>query len=100
MEWVKFYSKGTKDNIVYDALTSGWDVFQKDCIIYGRWLEIEQHLHINIFKLKVILFTLLTFNDLKNQLIMIQMDSMTCVVYINHQGGTTSTMLSKIAKEL
>jgi hypothetical protein len=73
---------------------------REDYVIHGRWLRMEQHLHINILELKAILFALLAFKDLKDQLIMIHTDNTTRVAYINHQGGTTSTLLSKIAEEL
>ena len=50
--------------------------------------------------MKAIYFTLRSFKDISNQSILIKMDNTTCVAYINHQGGTTSPTLSKIAEQL
>jgi hypothetical protein len=86
--------------IYTDASISGWDVSRENCVIHGRWLEEDNQLHINVLELKAVWFALLMFKDLKDQLVLIRTDNMTSVAYINHQGGTTSDMLSKIAEEM
>src|SRR6185295_13818242 len=51
-------------------------------------------------ELKAIQFALLTYRDLIDQTVLIKTDNTTCVAYINHQGGTVSPELSKIAEDL
>ena len=60
----------------------------------------ERQLHINLLELQAILFALMAFKDIQNQLVTIRTDNTTCVAYINHQGDTVSTALSKIAENL
>src|ERR1051325_9985310 len=57
-------------------------------------------LHINQLELKAIFFTLLAFKQVSSQPVLIKTDNTTCVAYINHQGGTMSANLSRIAEDL
>src|SRR5687767_12172614 len=50
--------------------------------------------------MKAIYFALRAFREISNQTILVQTDNMTCVAYINHQGGTTLTILSKNTEAL
>src|SRR2546421_630357 len=92
--------KVSKTTIFTDASISGWGASRVNCTIHGRWSTMERQLHINLLELQAILFALMAFKDIQNQLVTIRTDNTTCVAYINHQGGTVSTALSKIAENL
>src|SRR6185437_7218412 len=68
--------------------------------IHGHWNHHESKLHINLLEMKAIYFALLAFRDISNHSILVRTDNTTCVAYINHQGGTTSPILSKDAETL
>jgi ribonuclease HI len=89
-----------KTTLYTDASISGWGATRENCVIYGRWLIHEQSLHINALELSAIMLAIKTFKDIQNQTVLIRTDNMTSVAYINHQGGTTSKVLSTIAESL
>src|SRR5207245_1385834 len=81
-------------NILYtDASNTGWKAsLEGGMTIHGHWNLHERSLHINHLEMKAIYFTLRAFREISNQTILVQTDNTTCVAYINHQGGTTSTI--------
>jgi hypothetical protein len=84
-----------------DASNTGWGAsLEQGQTIHGHWNLQERELHINHLEMKAIYFALRAFKHLTNQMILVKTDNTTCVAYINHQGGTASTGLSRSAEAL
>jgi ribonuclease HI len=89
-------------NVIYtDASNTGWGAsLNLQQTIHGHWNLREQQMHINRLELKAIYFAIRAFKEIENQTVLIKTDNTTCIAYINHQGGTTSVILSRIAEKL
>ncbi|CAG8823075.1 34265_t:CDS:2, partial [Gigaspora margarita] len=69
-------------------------------VIYDHWTQTQRRLYINILELKAIHYALLSFETIKDQTIMIKLDNMTAVAYLNYQGSTISRELSLLAEDI
>ena len=84
-----------------DASTLGWGAIYGGKKAGGRWMPREAVLHINILELKAAFFALKCYcSDLRNQHVRIFIDNTTAISYINNMGGSKSTMLNTLAKEI
>ena len=68
----------------------------------GRWSTQEVILHINYLELLAALLAMKTFasNQLQKGLILLRIDNISAVTYINQKEGTHSTQLSNLALEI
>ena len=69
--------------------------------IGGRWTDAETTNHINILELQAAFFALKAFcHTTCNTHVQSQIDNTTAVAYITNMGGSTSTQLNNLAKEM
>ena len=84
-----------------DASRLGWGAVLPPHHTSGPWPPQVAHLHINSLELLAVLFGLQSLEHLvKGRSVLVQSDNMTVVAYINHQGGTHSPSLCRLALEL
>lgn len=87
--------------ITTDASKKGWGGEMNQHRVSGRWSSEETQFHINFLELKAVQFLLMTLaNQVYGQNIQIQVDNKTAVAYLNHMGGTHSTSMNTLAKEI
>ena len=88
-------------SIETDASRQGWGAFCKGVSIGGHWSPSEEQLHINALELLAATLAIKAFvKDKSNMAVLLQMDNRSSVAYINRLGGTKSTVLTELAKEL
>jgi len=69
--------------------------------IGGRWTDAETTNHINILELQAAFFALKAFcHNTCNTHVQLQIDNTTAVAYITNMGGSKSTQLNNLAKEM
>lgn len=69
--------------------------------IGGRWTDAETTNHINILELQAAFFALKAFcHTTSNTYVQLQIDNTTAVAYITNMGGSKSTQLNNLAKEM
>jgi len=110
LKWWIVHAKHAKKCISYttptlliqsDASKKGWGAVLNGNKIGGRWTPCEACKHINVLELQAALFGLKSFaDDYKQTHIQLQLDNTTAVAYINNMGGSKSTELDNLAKEL
>ena len=84
-----------------DASRSGWGAVLPPLRVSGRWSREDSRLHINSLELLAVFRALQSFEDLvKGHSVLVRSDNMTVVAYINHQGGTHSPSLCRLALNL
>ena len=84
-----------------DASLAGWGAVCQDQTIGGPWTTEEKLLHINCLELLGAKFAVQAFaKDKQNVVIQLHLDNTTAIAYINHMGGTRSTMLCSMARAL
>ena len=84
-----------------DASNLGWGALCEGRPAFGSWSHEESHLHINCLEMLAVERALQSFQAiLKGRHVLVQLDSMTVVSYINHQGGLSSSRLCTLAKRL
>ena len=67
----------------------------------GAWSVQEQTMHINCLELLAATLAVKTFmKNAPQSSILLQLDNATAVAYINNMGGTVSSQLTELAKEL
>lgn len=77
-----------------DASSSGWGALYKSNPAFGSWLIHEQCLHINCLEMIAVRLALKTFLlVLKVHNVLVRLDNMTVVAYVNCQGGLRSHSL-------
>lgn len=87
--------------VMTDASLSGWGGHMTGAVAQGVWSTQESKLHINILELRAIRLTLIHFaRFLQEAHVMIRTDNVTAKAFINRQGGTRSTALSREASLL
>jgi hypothetical protein len=97
----EFFPKIADIEIFSDASRSGWGAVCDGITTRGPWTTDQSTLHINCLELLGALYALQSFAKNAHGLsIRIHLDNSTAVCYINKGGGTKSTELTKIAKEL
>ncbi len=84
-----------------DASTMGWGAFCNGARTVGPGSRPEQSLHINCLELLAATLAVKCFAKGRTCLsILLKMDSMSALTYINKMGGTISPELTRLAKEL
>ncbi|XP_015763048.1 PREDICTED: uncharacterized protein LOC107342108 [Acropora digitifera] len=84
-----------------DASKKGWGAALGNQEIGGRWTDVETTSHINILELQAAFFALRAFcHTTNNTHVQLQIDNTTAVAYITNMGGTKSTQLNNLAKEM
>ena len=87
--------------ITSDASKTGWGVTCEGIHTGGPWGAQERAEHINLLELKAAFLALQTFASRRSGLpILLLIDNITAITYINHKGGTQSRTLSDQAIEL
>ena len=87
--------------IFKDASTQGWGAHLGDSQISGTWTHTDRQLHISCLELKAVIHALQHWAQvLQGHQVMIAMDNLTVVSYINKQGGTHSPTLLRLTVEL
>ena len=81
-----------------DASNTGWGARQGEIQTGGRWSATETSNHINYLELLAAFLAVQCFAKQKyNITILLKMDNVTAVTYINKMGGTHSQKLSQLA---
>lgn len=81
-----------------DASRSGWGAKCGDFTTGGMWSPSEQQLHINCLELLAGSFAIKCWTkDSIRSCVLLKMDNVSAVRYINHLGGTRSRALSDLA---
>ena len=84
-----------------DASLRGWGAHLEDLVASGVWSEADQDLHINILELRAVWFALQSFQErLMGHRVALMSDNTTVVAYINKQGGTVSSSLWLLTKQV
>ena len=84
-----------------DASQLGWGAVCAGTWTGGAWLVQEQSMHINSLELLAATLAVKTFlKDASGISVLLQLDNATAVAYINNMGGTVSSQLTTLAKEL
>ena len=84
-----------------DASNEGWGAKFGSTSTGGRWSEKEKELHINALELKAVSLGFQSLcRKVSHEGIKILSDNTTTVAYLNHGGGTKSTICNKISKEV
>lgn len=87
--------------IFTDASLTGWGAVYKDQKAQGFWDSSEQQCHINYLEILAAFLTLKCFAaDLSNVQILLRIDNVTAIAYVNKMGGTRYKNLHGVAKEL
>ncbi len=78
-----------------------WGVLCEGKPTFGHWSKAEKRLYINCLEMIAVCQAFQFFlSDLKGHHVLIHLDSMSVVSYINHQGGLSSKRLCLLAKRL
>ena len=95
------FQQSTDLVIETDASRQGWGAYCQGMSTGGRWLPEETSYHINCLELLAGSLAIMSFakNKAKAQVLLL-MDNISAVTYINKMGGTHSPMLSYLAKNL
>ena len=95
MRGAELHPKDHSIQLFTDASNEGWGAHLDQSSTKGLWsdwekrLDWEKMLHINILELKAVSLALRSFKDqCQNQTVLVAMDNLTVVAYINKQGGT------------
>ena len=87
--------------IFTDASMQGWGAHMGDSQISGNWTCTDRKLHINCLELKAVVSALQHWAPvLQGHQVMIAMDNLTVVSYINKQLGTHSPTLLRLTVDL
>ena len=84
-----------------DASNLGWGAKFDDVSTGGRWSELESQAHINAKEILAVKLGLQSLcADISHEEIVIRSDNTTTVAYLNHGGGTKSTVCNKFTKQI
>ena len=84
----------TEATITTDASKLMYGDHLDNQFVQGRWNIQQQNWHINLLEMEAIFLTMTHFLPQINQKsVLIKLENMTCVQYINRQGGTRSSKL-------
>ena len=87
--------------IFSDASTTGWGAVCNKSIANGHWNSFEAKYHINFLELKAVFLALRHFaEDLRDKQILLRVDNITALAYINKMGGIKSQGLNQITREI
>ena len=98
---VKIKIDKPQHTIYADASKMGWGAHMGSTTMSGTWSESEKTLHINALELLAIRNALLqTQTQITNKTVLIRTDNTTAAQYLKNQGGTRSTFLNHLAKQI
>ena len=102
MEWENSPEEREIDlTIESDASLMGWGAACQGQTTGGPWMEEESQMHINCLELLAARFALQTFTKGKTSItVLLRLDNMSAVAYINNLGGTVSPKLVTLARDL
>ena len=84
-----------------DASLEGWGAHLQEMVASGVWSETEQNLHINLLEMRAVLLALQAFQErLMGHRVALMSDNTTVVSYINKQGGTVSSSLCLLVRQV
>ncbi|CAJ0937887.1 unnamed protein product [Ranitomeya imitator] len=88
--------------VTTDASLIGWGAVFRHLTVQGRWSPQESALPINVLEIRAIFLSLRHWERILRGLpVRIQTDNATAVAYVNHQGGTRSSLaLAEVSKIL
>ncbi|KAJ8913099.1 hypothetical protein NQ315_006601 [Exocentrus adspersus] len=87
--------------IYTDASLTGWGASCKGQIASGAWSPSESHFHINYLELLAVLNGLKSFaKEPKNCNILLRVDNITAISYINRMGGIKFAELNDITRKI
>ncbi len=87
--------------ITMDASMTGWGAVFKGRPASGEWTGEFLSWHINCLELRVVFLALMYFLPvLRGHHIIVRTDNMAVVSHINHQGGSRSCTLDRLARRL
>ena len=98
---IALFQQSTDLVIETDASRQGWGACCQGMSTGGRWLPEETSYHINCLELLAGSLAIMSFTKTKAKAqVLLLMDNISAVSYINKMGGTHSPMLSYLAKNL
>ena len=83
-----------------DAFRNGWGAQCMETSTVGAWSFTEAQFHINYLELLAVFLALKTFVNNQKGLILLKMDNVSAVMYINKKGGTHSTQWCNLALQI
>lgn len=87
--------------IFSDASLTGWGIACNGEKSNGFWSVVENQYHINLLELKAAFIGLKCFaSDLRNKEILLRIDNMTAIAYINRMGGVQYEHLNEITRQI
>lgn len=87
--------------IFSDASLTGWGIACNAETSNGFWSEVERQDHINLLELRAAFIGLKCFaSDLHNREILLRIDNMTAIAYINRMGGVQYEHLNDISRQI
>ncbi|XP_070518817.1 uncharacterized protein [Cardiocondyla obscurior] len=96
-----FKTLNFKIEIFSDSSLSGWGCYCNNKKAFGFWNEQEKRNHINYLELLVAFFALKCFaSNLLECEILIRIDNMTAISYINRAGGVQFPHLSELSRKI
>ena len=88
-------------SLTTDASRSGWGAVLPPHRVSGLWSRQESLVHINSLELRAVFLALQSLEShVLGRSILVRSDNTTVVAYINHQGGTHSPSLCRLALDL
>ena len=91
MKGADLHPKDHSIQLFTDVSNEGWGAHLEQASTKGLLSDKEKRLHINVLELKAVSLALQRFKDqCQNQTVLVAMDKLTVVAYINKQGGTHS----------
>ena len=87
--------------IFSNASTTGWGATLGHTKAHGLWTESERKMHINFLEIKAAFLALKCLaNNCYNRQILIRIDNITALSYINKMGGTRHSLLHNLTKTI
>ncbi len=91
----------TRKVVTTDASNTGWGALCEGKPTFGHWSKAESGFHINCLEMLAVCRACQFFlPDLIGRHVLIRLDNMSVVSYINHQGGVSSKRLFILAERL
>ena len=89
-----------RELVTTDACLSGWGAVWQGRTAQGQW-PAQNHAHINVLELRAVQLALNHFlPHLRGKHVLVRSDNMSAVAQINHQGGTRSSRLLRVSRNL
>ena len=84
-----------------DASLEGWGAHLQELVASGVWSDDDRNLHINLLEMRAVQLALQAFQDrLMGHRVALMSDNTTVVAYINKQGGTVSSSLYLLVRQV